>query len=76
MTSHWHQTLWTPQHHYDHQDTENQHPVFTEQLRLLQYGHDHSGDNYPRNDPMPPNTTIARMMADSMKVNDSGLIKP
>ena len=30
MTSHWHQTLWTPQHHYYHQDPENQHPVFVE----------------------------------------------
>ena len=26
--------------------------------------------------PMPPSTTMARMIADSMKVKDSGLMKP
>ena len=30
----------------------------------------------PTCEPMPPNTTMARMMADSIKVKDSGLIKP
>src|SRR5690606_19337679 len=30
----------------------------------------------PSWEPMPPSTTMARMMADSMKVKDSGLMKP
>ncbi|MNF00655.1 hypothetical protein D3C80_1995200 [compost metagenome] len=30
----------------------------------------------PRIEPMPPSTTMARTMIDSIRVNDSGLTKP
>ncbi len=30
----------------------------------------------PRMEPMPPSTTMARMIADSMKVNEDGLMNP
>ena len=72
-----HQPARTPDHHRHHQHAEQQHPVFREAAQ--QPGATVStkaASTTPRVDPMPPNTTIAGISADSKKVNEVGLTKP
>ena len=66
-----------PDHDRHHGGAERQHPVLGEATRHL--GQDHqqvAASTTPIWLPMPPSTTMARMVALSMKVKLSGLMKP